>query len=93
MATMWMGDSSIIKLYTGKVLTGATLLIKFERPDGTTGHWDSEPVPIDPTSMQYMVSGVETTIAGVWKLQAYMELDGWKGHGAIAELTVLNPTY
>jgi len=93
MATTYIGDSPVIKLHTGKTLTGAELLIKFERPDGSTGHWESEVDPVDPTVMQYMASGVELNIAGIWKLQSYMEIGGWKGHGAFAEMTVLNPVY
>jgi hypothetical protein len=93
MAITYIGDSPVIKLYTSITLTGGSLLIKFERPDGSTGHWDATVDPTDPTSMQYMASGVELNYAGIWRVQSYMELDGWKGHGTFAEMTVLNPTY
>jgi len=93
MRTTYIGDSPVIKLYCGKTLTGADLLIKYERPDGSIGHWDSEVDPTDPTIMQYMVESNELDMPGVWKLQSYMTIGGWTGHGGFAEMLVLNPVY
>ena len=30
-------------------------------------------------------------VAGEWSIQAYIEMPGWKGYGAIAKLNVANP--
>jgi len=92
METVYIGDTPTIKLRTGETLTGANLLIKYEKPDGTTGHWDSEVDPIDPTTMQYKVDPM-TGPAGVWILQSYMELGGVVKHGEWIEILVLNPVY
>jgi hypothetical protein len=92
METVYIGDTPVIKLRTEETLTGANLLIKYEKPDGTTGHWDSEVDPTDATTMQYMVDSM-TGPAGVWILQSYMELDGVVKHGELVEMLVLNPVY
>lgn len=84
----FVGDRVIISLITGQVLTGLTIGIKFVRPDGTVGYWDSTIDGTDNTKMYYTTVPTDLNVAGYWRLQAFIESAGVRSHGKIVELKV-----
>ena len=44
-----------------------------------------------PNSIVYSLLSGDLDQPGLWKLQAYVELPGWKGYGAVAEIIVVEP--
>ncbi len=92
----FVGDVVKIILSTGITLTGNTmLLIKYEKPNGVTGHWDAAIVSGAVTSLQYSTTTGDLDVPGTWKVQAYVEfVDGAENsHGKWAEITVFAPIY
>lgn len=88
----FVGDSVTITLSTGIDLTGHTeILIKYEKPDGSTGNW----VPVVPvgdgTSIEYTTVTTTLNQAGTWRLQAFVAFGLERLHGRWAELKVFAP--
>lgn len=69
------------------ILAIATVLkIKFRRPDGVSGVWDAVR---DGSVLKYQTTAPsDLPVAGVWKLQAYGEGNGWKIRGETVDFTV-----
>jgi hypothetical protein len=66
--------------------TATTLKIKFRRPDGISGAWD---VVRSGSVLKYQTTAPsDLPIAGVWKLQAYGEGNGWKIRGETVDFNV-----
>lgn len=91
MKEAFVGDTVTINLATSFDLTGYTLKIMFQRPDGTIEHWDATIDPDDSTHMFYTTLDTDLDQSGEWLLQAYIDFGGIYLHGKWAKLTVLTP--
>ena len=90
----FVGDSIKITLSTNIDLTGHTeMLIKYEKPDKSTGSWISVIPPGTTSEMEY--NTVTTTLdqRGTWRLQAFVVFGIERLHGRWAELKVFVPLY
>jgi hypothetical protein len=88
----FVGDVIDIIVRTGITLTGASdLLIKYRKPDGTTGAWVSTIVGGNPTYMHYETVAGDLDQNGVWQLQAYAAFGADVGNGKIVNVRVHNP--
>ena len=65
----FVGDAITILISTGYDLTGHTeILIKYEKPDKTTGSWVSVVPAGGTTTMEYSTVTTTLDIAGTWRL-------------------------
>ena len=62
--------------------------ILYKKPDGTTGEWLGTVAEGDPTQIRYYLQEGDIDMAGIWKLQVYVEMPGWKGVGDVVILPV-----
>lgn len=88
MAKVYVGDiSTKIRLDAGVDITEATVLeIHYTKPDGTKGVWTA--LPEDSNYGYYLTVDGDLDENGVWEVQLYVELGGWKGHGEITSFSV-----
>ncbi len=86
----FVGDTVKIVLSTGVDLTGHTeLLIKYEKPDKTTGFWVAI---LDGTyAMQFNTVTGTLDQRGSWRLQAFVAFGIRRLHGKWANLKVFAP--
>jgi hypothetical protein len=87
MTKVFVGDvGTEIRLAAGQDLTEADLIhINYAKPSGQTGFWVGY---ADETDGCYITQSDDLDEAGMWRLQLYVELSDWKGHGDIEELQV-----
>ena len=64
-----------------------TAQIKVVKPDKSTLTWDAEIGPGDE-EVSYTIKDGDLDINGTWKMQVYLELPGWRGHGSIVSMSV-----
>lgn len=91
-----MGD----KLYKGDVgtevlvdcgcdLTGATVTrLKVEKPDGTVIEWTA--AIHQNNYLKYVTVAGDFDQSGEYKLQAYVKLPDWEGHGETTRFRIYN---
>ena len=95
MPQIFNGQSLLqLKFNCGTNITTATVKkILWQNPNGTRGEWTVS--SIDGTNiLVYNVDVEDIIIAGVWTMQAYVEIGGLKGYGQIvsqAFTSNLNP--
>ena len=88
----FVGDSVSITLDTGIDLTGWTqILIKYEKPDKTTGFWT--PIISGTESMRFNTDTSILDQRGTWKLQAFVAFGLNRLHGKWARMKVFAPIY
>jgi len=88
----FVGDTVKITLSTGVDLTGHTqLLIKYEKPDKSTGSW--VPIPAGSYSMEFNTVTSTLDQRGTWRLQAFAAFGVARLHGKWVELKVFAPIY
>lgn len=86
----FVGDSVKITLSTGIDLVGHTqLLIKYEKPDKSTGSWT--PVFDGSDGMEFNTVTSTLDQRGTWRLQAFAAFGAARLHGKWAELKVFAP--
>lgn len=81
MSDVFVGDvGTEILLDTGVDISAATVAkIKVKKPTGAALDWTAT---ISGTrSVRYVIQTGDLDVAGRWKLQAYVEMPGWKGRG------------
>lgn len=85
---VFVGDvGTEIALDCGTALSSATVRrIIAKKPNGTSVTWTA--VADGTNGIKYVTQPNDLDIAGVWQLQAYVELPAWKGSGAVALMTV-----
>lgn len=91
MAAVFVGDvGTEIVLDCGVDVSSATVRnIVARKPGGAKVTW---PAVADGTnSIKHVVVDGDLDAAGTWKLQAYVEMPGWRGYGDVAALTVNQP--
>lgn len=84
-----VGDIGSKIQYEGDIDISAAsvLVLKYIKPNGDRGQWVA--TAADDYTLEF-----ETTVitdldqSGIWKLQAYVEILGWKGHSDIREFPV-----
>lgn len=91
MTQVFTGDiGTEIVLDCGTALATAT--IRQIRARGPKGSRKTFTAALEsPNSIVYSLLSGDLDQPGVWKLQAYIEMPGWKGFGAVAEITVAEP--
>lgn len=91
MSSVFIGDEGTeIVLDCGITTTTATVRsILARKSNGVLVTWSA--VQDGTSSIKHTTSSGDLDVAGEWKLQAYVEMPGWKGKGAVAKLTVNNP--
>lgn len=90
MTKVFVGDEgTAIVLDCGVDVSSATVRqILATKPSGVKVTWTA--VAEGVNSIKYIVQAGDLSIPGLWKLQAYIEMPGWKGKGEWAELEVAN---
>ena len=85
---VFVGDiGTEIAVDCGTSLTTATVRkIIAKKPNGTSVTWTA--VADGTNGIKYVTQANDLDVAGVWQLQAYVELSAWKGSGAVASMTV-----
>ena len=80
-----IGSDIIVNV--GENITGATnLKLKVRKPDNTLVEWI--PTIYNSNYLKYTVQESDWSMPGVYKLHAYLTIDGWTGHGDMVEFTV-----
>jgi hypothetical protein len=85
---IFVGDvGTDIILDAGEDITAqTTLLIKYKKPSGLTGSWSA--TVYQTTKGKYTTVSGDLDESGTWKLQLYVVLPAWSGHGEVAKLPV-----
>ena len=88
MTTIFVNDvGTDIILNCGVDISTATVRkIRAKNPLNVVVEWVAVASGID--SIKYTLQTGDVSIAGLWKLQAYVEMPGWKGRGTWADLVV-----
>jgi len=91
-----IGDTGTVLLFTilednvpAPISDATTKKVKFRKPDGTSIERDVDFLT-DGTDgkLKYVTASSDFDQAGVWELQAYVELSDWTGRSSIASLRV-----
>lgn len=88
MSEVFTGDvGTEIEVDCGVDVSTATVRkLKVRRPNGTQVEWAASAK--GTTKISYVVADGDLSMPGVWQIQAYIEMPGWKGRGGIAKLEV-----
>lgn len=88
MSKIYVGDvGTEIILDCGVDISTATVRkIKVRKPDGTNAEWAA--VSEGTKAIKYVVQAGDIAKAGVWRLQAYIEMPGWLGSGQTVDVRV-----
>jgi hypothetical protein len=88
----FVGDTIRLILDTGIDISGyTTLLMRFKRPDGTTGEWSASLHSTNHKWMEYTTYDYDLDQDGIWAIQAYVESAAAFLHGKWVDFTVYNP--
>ena len=87
MGSVFKGDvGTKIILSVGTNVSAATVAkIKYRKPLNESGEWVAT---IDGSTIYYITQAGDLDQSGEWKLQAYIELPGWSGHGGRTRMIV-----
>lgn len=78
----FVGDTVQIVIDVGIDISAyGTKRIKFRRPDGTTGWWTAAACVGDDECMTYTTDMDDLNVAGIWRLQSYVEQGASRLHG------------
>ncbi len=89
MTSLFVGDvGTEIVLDCGRDLSSANVMnIVARNPLGVRITW---PASLDGTnSIKYTTTAGDIDVDGIWHLQAYIQMPGWCGFGAIATMHVI----
>lgn len=88
MTVVFIGDvGTEIILDCGTAITTATTRsIVARSPRGVKKTWTA--TAEGSTSIKYTTQAGDLDQEGVWRLQAYVDMPGWSGHGDVTLLTV-----
>lgn len=91
MTTLFVGDvGTEIALDCGVDISTATVRnIVVRKSNGAKVTWAASADGTD--GVVYTTLADDINVAGPWSLQAYIEMPGWKGYGAVVKLNVINP--
>lgn len=82
---------TLIKVDVGSDVSGAsTKLIKYIKPDGTEGSWDST---VATQYLQYITVDGDLDQIGQWEVQAKVTLVGGTWHGEVTRFEVRKPLF
>jgi hypothetical protein len=88
----FVGDTVLLSVSTDIALSAySAWIIKFRRPDGTTGYWTASIDPDDSNRMIYATSPTDLNMEGLWVLQAHVEGVDTALHGLWVGLRVHDP--
>jgi len=91
-----IGDDGTILVFTilednvpAPISDATTKTIKFEKPDGTTFSKTADFLTDGSDGkLKYVTAEADFDTAGVWRVQAFVELSDWYGNSSIATLRV-----
>ena len=85
---IYVGDiGTDIILNTNETISSATITnMKVKKPDGTTATWVG--ALEGTTKIKYTVVEGDLSVAGTYKIQAYVSVSGWTGLGETATFQV-----
>ena len=88
----YVGDiGTQIILDTGENLATATdQAIKVKKPSGVEDVWDG--TVVETTKVSHNTGTGDFDESGIYKLQAYVEMPAWSGHGGMVAIRV-SPLY
>lgn len=88
MSVVFVGDvgTEIILDCGVSVASASVRTIKARSPSGVVKQWAASPEGTN--SIKYATATGDIDRAGGWRLQAYVEMPGWSGHGEVVILTV-----
>jgi len=91
MTVVFVGDvgTEIILDCGTAVTTATTRNIVARSPRGAKKTWTA--VAEGSNSIKYVTQAGDLDQEGNWRLQAYIEMPGWSGHGDVVVLTVKAP--
>jgi len=70
---------------TSDITGGTVFKIYYRKPDGTTGFWTAGK-ETNNTSISYTTTlATDLDQVGIWILQSWVEVGGWKGYGEVTE--------
>jgi len=77
----YVGDigTQIVVDVCGSLATATLVRFDVEKPDGTSASWVGS--VYGTTSITYTVVAGDFNQAGEYRLQSYVEMPGWTGHG------------
>jgi len=84
----YVGDigTAIITDVCSDITTSTVAALDVTKPDGTQVRWMGS--VYDTTKIRYYVNANDFDQAGEYRLQAYVEMPGWIGHGNTTTFTV-----
>lgn len=88
MTTIFVGDiGTELVLDCGVDISTATVRrIMAKDPRGVVHTWEG--IAEGTTSIKYTVLSGDIDLTGAWKVQAYIEMPTWKGHGTQSSFNV-----
>ena len=90
--TIYQGDVGLeILVDCGRSLTGATRTeLVVQTPSGAVRRWEATIATVDGVAgcLRYVTRSGDLAEAGMYRLQAGVNLDGWSGRGKTASLRV-----
>ena len=90
MTTVYVGDTPEIVLDCGANISTATVRnIIVKKPDGSKIIWAASAEGTN--SIKYVAVTGDIDLVGAWKVQAYIEMPTWKGHGSQTFFSVNKP--
>jgi hypothetical protein len=80
----------VLTLNTGINISTATVTrINYKKPNGVTGYFEA--TISETTKLIYQLTNDDLDIAGLWQLQAYVEIGGLKAYGEIVYQEIKKP--
>lgn len=69
------------------IVLASKLMIFYRKPDGAIGQW---PATLQGTNYASYTTASKNDLDqyGIWKVQLYAEIEGWRGVGEIADMKV-----
>ena len=88
MTQLFVGDTGtqIILDCVVDISTATLMNIVAKKPNGVTVTWTA--TLNGTTAVQYITQATDIDTPGMWRMQAYVEMPGWNGRGAVATINV-----
>lgn len=93
MSEIYKGDAgTVIEVSVGEDVSLATTLeLRIRKPDGTVENWTATKDPLIDTQINHTVSAGDLDQVGEYRLNSYIVLPTWTGHGETARFDVGSP--
>lgn len=90
MAKIYKGDvGTKLQMNAGCDISSASVLkIKYSKPNGNRGEWNA--TLAGTSSAYYVTKSGDLNAVGLWRIQLYVVLPDWSGHGETVRFRVHN---